>query len=296
VGDASAVKYTTGKVRGVGGEANVAAIDPATLPAVFEIPWTRGSSEATLRELGADGAIVSKGYADKHDLKVGSRVNVLTPVRRHLTLTVRGVVDDKTQLFGDLTVTTAVARSQFGQRQDSLVLLDVDPANAAAVRKRVDAVLDRSYPIAETLTAQEFTDRQAGQVDQLLALIYVLLSLAVIVSLFGIVNTLVLSIYERTRELGMLRAIGTSRRQVRRMIRYEAVITSLIGATIGVVLGLVFAVAIAQPLKDDGFQLAIPAGQLVVLLILAAVAGVLAAIMPARRAARLNVLEALAYE
>jgi putative ABC transport system permease protein len=292
---ASEVRYSTGKVRGVEGDASVAAVDPATLPTVFEIPWKDGSN-ATLRTLGDGGAIVSKGYADKHHLRTGSRLSVLTPTRKRVALTVRGVVDDKTELFGDLTVSNAVARAQFGQRQDALVLLDVFAPDAAATRKRIDAALDHSYPIAETLTAKEFTDRQAGQVDQLLALIYVLLSLAVIVSLFGIVNTLVLSIYERTRELGMLRAIGTSRRQVRRMIRYEAVITSLIGATIGIALGLVIAVAIAQPLKDDGFQLAIPVGQLVVVMILAAIAGVLAAILPARRAAKLDVLQALAYE
>jgi len=292
---ASEVRYTTGRVRGVKGDASIAAVDPATLATVFEIPWEQGS-DATLRTLGDGGTIVSKKYAKKNDLKPGSRVRVLTPTREHVTLTVRGIVDDRTELFGDLTVSARLAHDAFGQRQDALVLLDVDPSRAAAVRKSIDTALDHHYPIAETLTAKEFTDRQAGQVDQLLALIYVLLSLAVIVSLFGIVNTLVLSIYERTRELGMLRAIGTSRRQVRRMIRYEAVITSLIGAAIGIVLGLVIAVAIAQPLKSDGFQLAIPVGQLVVVMVLAALAGVLAAILPARRAARLDVLQALAYE
>ena len=127
-------------------------------------------------------------------------------------------------------------------------------------------------------------------------LIYVLLLLSVIISLFGIVNTLVLSIYERTRELGMLRAIGTSRRQVRRMIRYEAVITAVIGAVIGVVLGIIFALAIGEALKDDGFVLSFPVGQLIILLVLGALAGVLAAIAPARRASRLDPLEALAYE
>jgi putative ABC transport system permease protein len=292
---ASGVKTTKAKVRGIKGDASITGIDTATLPAVFDIPWEQGS-DAVLSTLGTGGAIASKGYASDHDLKPGSRVSVLTPTRQRLTLVVKGTVDDKSELFGDLTVTAAVARAQFGQRQDALVLVGTDPRRTAEVRQTIDALLDRLYPIAETLTAKEFTDRVGGQINQLLGLIYALLSLAVIVSLFGIVNTLVLSIYERTRELGMLRAIGTSRRQVRRMIRYEAVITSLIGATIGVVLGLVFAVAIAQPLKEDGFQLAIPAGQLVVLLVLGAIAGVLAAILPARRAARLDVLDALAYE
>jgi len=118
----------------------------------------------------------------------------------------------------------------------------------------------------------------------------------VIVSLFGIVNTLVLAIYERTRELGLLRAVGTSRRQVKRIVRYESVITAMIGAICGTVLGVFFAVILSRPLASEGFELSFPVGTLVILLILAGLAGVLAAITPARRAAKLNVLEALAYE
>ena len=115
-----------------------------------------------------------------------------------------------------------------------------------------------------------------------------------IVSLFGIVNTLVLSISERTREIGMLRAIGTSRRQVRRIVRWEAVITALIGGIVGCVVGVVLSMLFIQPL--DGFTLSIPSGTIFVLVILAGVAGVLAAVWPARRAAKLDVLEALAWE
>ena len=127
-------------------------------------------------------------------------------------------------------------------------------------------------------------------------MVYALLGLAVIVSLFGIVNTLALSIYERTRELGLLRAVGISRRQVRRIVRYESVITALIGAVLGSVLGVVFAIVVSRPLADEGFTLSIPVGTLIVLLVLAVIAGIVAAIGPARRASRLDVLEALAYE
>ena len=294
VEETSPLKFSTSRVADVG-KSSVSAIDPATLPQLFQTTWKQGS-DATFAELGDDGVIVSDGYAEKHDLKVGDRLDVLTPVRERLDLTVRGIVDDQTGVFADLTVSDALARESFGENQDAIVFLGVDPANEADVKAEVDRQLEQHFPIAEALTIDEFKDQQAGMINGLLALIYVLLSLAVIVSLFGIVNTLVLSIYERTRELGMLRAIGTSRRQVRTMVRYEAVITSLIGAVIGVVLGVIFALAVAQPLEEDGFILSIPVVTLVVLLVLGAVAGILAAIAPARRAAKLDVLDALAYE
>jgi putative ABC transport system permease protein len=127
-------------------------------------------------------------------------------------------------------------------------------------------------------------------------LIYVLLALSILISLFGVVNTLILTIHERTREIGMLRAIGTSRRQVRQMIRYESVITAMIGAIMGATLGLVLAIVAVQALSDEGLVLSIPYPLLVIMLMLAAVAGVAAAIAPARRASRLNVIEALQYE
>jgi putative ABC transport system permease protein len=146
------------------------------------------------------------------------------------------------------------------------------------------------------MNQQELKESREEQINQLVRLVYALLVFAVVISLFGIANTLALSIHERTRELGMLRAIGMSRRQVRTMIRYEAVITALIGGILGLILGLVFATLIAQPLKDEGFTLSYPVGSLIVLLVLAGLAGVLAAILPARRASRLDVLESLQYE
>jgi putative ABC transport system permease protein len=124
----------------------------------------------------------------------------------------------------------------------------------------------------------------------------VLLALCVIVSLFGIINTLVLSTFERTRELGTLRAVGMTRRQVRRMVRHESVITALLGAGLGIALGLGLAAIVTSVFSDEGLTFAVPAGSLVVLTVVAGLAGILAAIAPARRAARLDVLTALAYE
>ena len=173
----------------------------------------------------------------------------------------------------------------------------LDPgADASEVQDRINAAVDRRFPTVEVKNQSELKESQEEQINSLVGLIYALLSLAVIVSLFGIVNTLALSIHERTRELGMLRAVGMSRRQVRTMVRYEAVITALIGAILGTVLGVVFAALVSRPLADEGFTLSYPVGTLVALLVLAAIAGVLAAIGPAFRASRLDVLRALAYE
>jgi len=150
--------------------------------------------------------------------------------------------------------------------------------------------------VAKAQTLAQFKDSQADQVNQLLGLVYALLSLSVIVALLGIVNTLALAVHERTRELGLLRAVGMSKRQVRRMVRAESVITALIGAALGTVLGVVFAVIVSRPLADEGFVLSFPIGTLIVLAILAAIAGVLAAIPPARRASKVDVLRAVTTE
>jgi putative ABC transport system permease protein len=276
------------------GKTPVSAVSK-NLPTVFATQWKEGD-DAVLTDLGTTGAVVTDDFADSHDLKIGSKLNVLTPTGKRVDLTVKGITDDNSGLFAAVTVSDELARSAFGEKNDALVFAGVDPSDEKQVKQTIDDALEQAYPIAEALTVQEFKDQQAGQVNQILILFYVLLSLSVIVSLFGIVNTLVLSIYERTRELGMLRAIGTSRKQVKRMIRNEAVITSLIGAVIGIVMGLIFGIAVTEALKDDGLVLSIPVVQLIILLILGGLAGVLAAIAPARRAARLNVLESLAYE
>jgi putative ABC transport system permease protein len=185
----------------------------------------------------------------------------------------------------------------FGERQDSIALVSLQPgASADRVKGEINKLLDARFPTVESLNQKELKDNQSKGFNQLLGLIYALLSLAVIVSIFGIVNTLVLTIHERTRELGLLRAVGMSRRQVRRLVRYESVITALIGAILGAALGIFFAIVVSRPIADEGFILKIPFGSIVVFLVFAALAGVLAAIPPARRASRLDVLEALAYE
>jgi ABC-type antimicrobial peptide transport system permease subunit len=162
-----------------------------------------------------------------------------------------------------------------------------------ANRAALDQTL-KAFPNAKAATRQKFIDNQISGLSSVLNILYVLLALSVIVSLFGIVNTLVLTVFERTREIGMLRAVGMTRRQVRRMIRHESVITALIGALIGIVLGIVLAALLIA--RVDFIVLSIPVGQLVIFGVASIIVGIIAAIFPARRAARLNVLEALQYE
>jgi ABC-type antimicrobial peptide transport system permease subunit len=152
----------------------------------------------------------------------------------------------------------------------------------------------KAFPNAKVQTREQFIDNQISGLNSVLNVLYVLLALSVIVSLFGIINTLVLTVFERTRELGMLRAIGMTRRQVRRMIRYESVITALIGGALGIALGIVLGALMVA--RVDFIAFSLPVTQIVIFAILAIVVGILAAIFPARRAARLNVLEALQYE
>ena len=291
VSDVSGVRFSQARVRGIAGETPVTGIEPATFTKLYSV----SEGAQALRDLRPGETVVSKSFADKEKIKAGQTLQVTSPVGRRLALRVTGIANDKGDMTTSLTVTNDVLLSAFGEPKDAFGMVGIAPgADPKQVQAGIEQVLQRQFPEAEVLTAAEFKDKIAGQVNQLLYLIYALLALAIIVSLFGIVNTLVLSISERTRELGLLRAVGTTRRQVKRIVRYEAVITSLIGGVLGVVLGVVLAILFTRPL--DNFTLTIPVQSLVIVLVLAGLAGVGAAILPARRAAKLDVLDALAYE
>jgi putative ABC transport system permease protein len=294
----AAVRFSSARVEGRTGTTPVIGIDTGAASRLYKAEWKEGSP-ATFTQLGSDGVVVDAESSIGEGRQVGDRLTLTTPTGERVTYAIRGLLEagDFSLLGGGIVVPNDRLSRDFNVRGDAFIFVDfANGANAAQTRAAVDQTLAARFPNAESQTRQEFKDDQNAQLDPLLVLIYVLLALSVLVSLFGIVNTLALSTYERTRELGMMRAIGTSRRQVRSIVRQEAVITSLIGAVLGVVLGVIFALLISRPLADEGFTLTFPVGTLVLLLVLAAVFGVLAAIGPARRAARLDVLRALAYE
>ena len=205
----------------------------------------------------------------------------------------RGIYEPPTAhpMLADVLVTQTAFDSAYSQPKNSLMFLDADAGSAAAIKAAAHGYGDAAYHTGATYPKDATKDMAT-----VLAMLYVLLGFSVIVSLFGMVNTMVLSVFERTREIGMLRTIGMTRRQARRMIRHESIITALIGAVMGLALGLFLAGLVTQAVGSDGLPLAIPVPTLAAFTLLAILAGIGAAVMPARRASRLNVLEALQYE
>ena len=250
-----------------------------------------------LGQLGADGAIVADGFADQKNLQVGDRFQVRSGDNIRGDFVVRAIYEPPP--FYPLLGGVSIAQERFDQLyerpRNQFIFINVDggPSDAERPGDRAGAV---DVPGREAAHPPEWIKDQEEDLNLFLNLLYVLLALSVIVSLFGMVNTLVLSVFERTRELGMLRAVGMTRRQVRRMVRHERVITALIGAALGLPLGIFLAALVTEALQQFELQFSIPVLSLIVFVIVAIIAGLLAAILPARRAARLNVLEALQYE
>ena len=170
-----------------------------------------------------------------------------------------------------------------------------DGVDTDVAKEHLTAAL-ADIPTAEVESQGEYADAVSGQLDQFVYLLYALLAMSVVISLFGIANSLFLSIHERTREFGLLRAVGATKGQVRRMVRYESVITAVIGGLLGTAIGILFALLVTSSLDDLGLGFDPPLRQLAIFLILAVVVGVVAAVVPARRGARMQVLEALRAE
>ena len=256
----------------------------------YAFDWRRGGDDDVAKLDAPGNAIVEEQFAKQHGIAVGERFEVQASTGRRVTLTAVAEYRDPMILQGVIIgladfrrISAATDPFGFWIRGDG----------GDALKHGVETAL-AAFPAAKVRTIEEYSDWLGGQLDQIVYLLYGLLAMSLLISLFGIANSLFLSIHERTRELGMLRAIGATRRQVRQLIRYESVITAMIGGALGTVIGVAFAWLTTYALADLGLGFAIPVGQLALFGVLAVLVGVLGAVIPARRAARLDILRAVA--
>jgi putative ABC transport system permease protein len=268
----------------------ISAVDAATLDSALAVDYVAGGTEG----LQDGGLIVDEDTAASHGWSVGDSVPALLANGQRLDLTLGGVYRSN-QAVGTVVVSLEAFTAAGGEALDRFVYVDLaQGVDTAELRSSLEAVLE-PYPVVTLKDQSEFAAEQKGFVDQLLLIINALLALSVIIAVLGIVNTLALSVIERTREIGLLRAIGMDRRQLRQMVRLESVAISVYGAVMGLALGAVFGLSLVGALATQGIsQQVVPAGRMLLFLAVGAVIGVLAAVWPARRAARLEVLEAIA--
>jgi putative ABC transport system permease protein len=279
-----------GEARIDGAGESYTSVDPATVGRAFNLDVVAGATKT----LGTDGILVTTGAAKSHGWKVGDTVPVEFAATGTHDLQVRGIFESNRVLDCDFLISQATQEANEKDRLDgtTLVLLDRG-AHVGAVKDRLAAAL-KDHPDAQVLDRKGFEKALGGFVDSLLAFVSAMLLLAVVIALLGIVNTLALSVFERTRELGLLRAVGMTRSQVRSMVRWESVVISLIGAMLGAGLGVALGMALAQSLKGSGVtEVAVPVVQVAAYVVGAAIAGVLAAVGPARSAAKVDVLKAV---
>ena len=264
-------------------------ISPDTIEGNYDI----GLIDAKYSDLDKDGIFVSLDYAEREELSVGSTVNVVLADTTQRALTVRGLYE-----FNDLAGNRVVSREMFADANVTsfdfgIYVRSAPGADSEQVRASLQKAVD-DYGQGKLLSKQEYIDEQAGQINQLLGLIYGLLFLSVIIAIVGIIITLLLSVFERQREIGLLRAVGMTRSQVRTTVRWESVITSLLGAVLGIVLGLALGWVVVFSLRDQGLtSFQIPIGTTIAIMVLSFIVGVLAAVYPAWRATKVDVLEAL---
>lgn len=278
-------------------ETTAAGYDPQ-VDDVAHVVYARGDTAAAL----ADGAIaMDVKFARNHDVRVGSRVPVQFPAGRHTELTVGALTDqggsDGFGMQGGLFFGMATLQKYVPEGQDSALYVNAASGTPKdQLRSRLEKTL-APFPQVQVRDQADYKKLVHNQIAVLLYLVYALLGLAIVIAVLGVVNTLALSVVERTREIGLLRAIGLARRQLRRMIRLESVVIAVFGAVLGLALGLVWGVCIQRVLALQGMKaLAIPWTTIVVVVVGSAVVGVVAALLPALRASRMNVLAAIAHE
>jgi len=290
VESAAVIRVASGRVDG--GLVAVTAVGPGVLDDALHIPMGAGLTTA----LHGQSILMNNTVAADRGLGVGDHLAIGFPNGTR-TYVVGGVFDSNGAIRSDLLMTTDQLEAAGFVPQDSMVLVTASPgASESRVRAEIDGVL-KDNPTVTLKNQQEFLDEQKAQIDQLLYIVYALLGLAVVIAVLGITNTLALSVIERTHEVGLLRAIGLGRRQLRRMIRLESIAISVLGALLGVAMGVAFGIVLQRAVSDQGVDvLSIPWLRLAVFVALSVVVGSLAAVLPARRAARLNVLDAITTE
>ncbi|WP_415924134.1 ABC transporter permease [Streptomyces sp. AK08-02] len=268
--------------------------DPVTLSKVFDLGEIRGS----LTGLGTDGIAVTRAEADRQDLRTGDTTRLAFTDGRKETFTVRAVYG-RSELVGDYVITRAAWAPHRAQDSDTLIAVSFrDGVGTDAGRAAVERVAAH-FGDPEVQTRDEFARSSAGGIDMMLTLVYALLALAVLIALLGIANTLTLAIHERTRELGLLRAVGQTRAQLRAMVRWESILVAAFGTVGGLALGAFLGWVLVKALdgaSDSVFAFTLPSAQLTVVALVGVAAGALAGLRPARRAARLDVLRAVATE
>lgn len=276
------------------GEVNQATAVGPGASQIFRIKWVAGDNSVFTR-LGAHGAFIDDGYAKDHHLSVGSPLKFTAPTGQALQLKVLGIFKPPTggSPFGRVTISDTAWDKLYDSPENIYSFVRMRDGETASSQASLERAL-KAYPDAKVQTKEQFIDNQISGLNSVLNVLFVLLALSVIVSLFGIINTLVLTVFERTREIGMLRAVGMTRLQTWGMILGESVITAALGGVIGIALGIILGGLLAA--RVDFIVFALPVGQLIAFAIATIVVGLLAAIFPARRASKLNVLEALQYE
>ncbi len=268
----------------------VQTINPATITGLFDL----GVTEGDLTSLGKDGIFVAADRATEKGWGIGTRLQVTRIDGAVIDAEIRGFVSGETS-FANYVASREMFADTPSPIFDAFVYIKVAEGSAVdEVQARIAAITSDTG-IGTLLSKEQFIDEQAAQINQILALIYGMLALSIIIAIVGIVITLLLSVFERRREIGLLRAVGMSKSQVRTTVRWESVITSLLGAVSGVVLGVVMGFVVVTTLDDEGdIAFKVPINETLSIVLIAFVLGVIAAIYPAWRATRVNIVEAIA--